>query len=264
MSFHNFLTVIGFFFLLFLTSYLTPGAFAQEDEVHAQGRAVYEQYCAICHGTKGDGQGPLASLFHTKPRNFIKGEYKIKSTPSGSPPLDEDLIRGVKFGLPGTAMTPHAYLSDEEIRAIVSYIKTFSSRFSQGKSPKPLVISPAPLTSPERIARGRTMYQKSQCIQCHGPEGRGDGVQAEFISIKPTDLTSRPFKGGSTPQDIARIILTGIEGTPMSPYQFILEDQDVWDIAYYIASLGGEPQQTEDERKGLAIVQGLQQTRREK
>jgi len=46
----------------------------------------------------------------------------------------------------------------------------------------------------------------------------------------------------------------------MPPYQFILEDQDVWDLAYYINSLGGEPQQTEDEKRGLAIVKGLQQS----
>lgn len=256
----NLLIVTVLFFLALFTWYSPSGVYAQESEVHAQGRAVYEKYCALCHGARGDGQGPLASLFQTKPRNFIKGEYKIKSTPSGSPPLDEDLIRSVKFGLPGTAMAPHAYLSDEEIRAVVSYIKTFSSRFSPGKSWKPLILPPAPPLSPERVAQGRTVYQKSQCIQCHGPEGKGDGVQAEDLSIKPADLTRRPFKGGSTPQDIARIILTGIEGTPMSPYQFILEDQDVWDLAYYIASLGGEPQQTEDQRKGLAIVQGLQQT----
>lgn len=258
--FPNLLRVASFFLSLLSILYLASGVCAREGEVLAQGRSVYEQYCAICHGVKGDGHGPLASLFQTRPRNFVKGEYKIKSTPSGSPPLDEDLIRSVKVGLPGTAMTSHAYLSDEEIHAVVSYLKTFSSRFSQGKSLKPLVIPPAPSASPERFARGRTVYQKSQCIQCHGLEGKGDGVQAEVLSIKPTDLTSRPFKGGSTPQDIARIILTGIEGTPMSPYQFILEDQDVWDLAYYVASLGGEPQQTEDERKGLAIVQGLQQT----
>lgn len=259
---HNRIVTV-FFFLLLLASSLASRVLAQASEAYSRGRAVYEQYCAICHGVRGDGEGPLASLFQTKPRNLIKGEYKIKSTPSGSPPLDEDLIRSVKLGLPGTAMTPHAYLSDEEIRAVVSYIKAFSPRFSQGKPPKPLVIPPAPAPSSERVARGRTVYQKSHCIQCHGPEGKGDGVVAGDIAVKPTDLTSRPFKGGSTPQDIARIILTGIEGTPMSPYQFILEDQDVWDIAYFIASLGGEPQQTEDERKGLAIVQGLQQSRQE-
>jgi mono/diheme cytochrome c family protein len=260
---HN-LLLLTVLFLFVLLLYLAPGAFAQEGEIQTQGRIVYEKYCAMCHGERGDGQGPIAALFQTKPRNFIKGEYKLKSTPSGSPPLDEDLIRSVKLGLPGTAMASHAYLSDEEIRAVVSYIKTFSSRFSPEKSPKPLVLPPAPPASPARVAQGRAVYQKSQCIQCHGPEGKGDGVVAEDLAIKPTDLTRRPFKGGSTPQDIVRIMLTGIEGTPMSPYQFILEDQDLWDLAYYIDSLGGEPQQTEDERKGLAIVKGLQQSRQEK
>ena len=104
------------------------------------------------------------------------------------------------------------------------------------------------------------MYEKSQCAQCHGQAGKGGGVLAKDLSIKPTDLTCRPFKGGSTPKDIVRILLTGIEGTPMSAYQFILGDQDLWDLAYYIDSLGGDPQQTEDEKKEGAIVKGLQQS----
>jgi len=230
------------------------------DDALTKGRVVYAKYCTLCHGEKGDGQGPVAALFQTKPRNFIKGEYKIKSTPSGSLPLDEDLIHSVKFGLPGTAMTAHDHLSDEEILSVVAYIKAFSPRFSQPKERKPLPLPPAPGDSPERVNRGQSIYRKSQCVQCHGQNGKGDGVLAKELSIKPTDLTRRPFKGGSTPQDLVRIMLTGIDGTPMPPYQFILEDQDVWDLAYYINSLGGEPQQTEDEKRGLAIVKGLQQS----
>jgi len=214
------------------------GSSVYANDTLSKGSAIYKHYCAICHGEKGDGQGPVASLFQTKPRNLIKGEYKLKSTPSGVPPLDEDLIRSVKFGLPGTAMTAQSHLSDEEINEVVTYIKTFSPRFSQTKTRKPIPLPPTLISSPERVRNGRSVYQKSQCIQCHGQEGKGDGVLAKELSIKPMDLTRRPFKGGSAPENIVRIILTGIEGTPMPPYQFIIEDQNLWDLAYYIDSLG--------------------------
>ena len=155
-------------------------------------------------------------------------------------------------------MTPQSHLSEDEVRAVVSYIKLLSPVFSQAKIKKILTLPPAPPFSQERIIEGREVYQKAQCTQCHGQEGKGNGPLAKNLSSKPMDLTARPFKGGSTPQDIVRILLTGIEGTPMDSYQFILEDQALWDLAYYIDSLGGEPQQTEDEKKGMAIVKGLQ------
>jgi cytochrome c oxidase cbb3-type subunit 2 len=229
-------------------------ATAQGGDLQTQGRHSYERYCAVCHGVKGDGQGEAAVLLQTKPRDFIKGTYKFKSTPSGSPPLDEDLIRDIKRGVPGTAMLPQDFFSEEEIRALVFYIKMFSPRLAQAKPGKPIVIPLAAPLSPERISQGQVAYQKAQCIQCHGLEGKGDGVLAKTLTIKPADFTRRPLKSGETPQDLVRTILTGIDGTPMPPYQFILEDSDVWNIAYYLDSLGGPPKQTEDEKQGWKIV----------
>jgi mono/diheme cytochrome c family protein len=37
---------------------------------NGQGKALYEDKCASCHGTNGDGQGPLASVFNPSPADF--------------------------------------------------------------------------------------------------------------------------------------------------------------------------------------------------
>jgi mono/diheme cytochrome c family protein len=50
------------------------------------GKAIYLQYCASCHGTKGDGKGPLASTLTTPPANL-----RMLSQRFGNP-LPEDVI----------------------------------------------------------------------------------------------------------------------------------------------------------------------------
>lgn len=53
--------------LLLITA--TPTAAA--DEV-AQGRAIYLQYCASCHGPTAEGNGPMAQILTTPPANLRK------------------------------------------------------------------------------------------------------------------------------------------------------------------------------------------------
>ncbi len=38
------------------------------DEELKLGRAIFQQYCAACHGVMAEGDGPLANLFKVKPR----------------------------------------------------------------------------------------------------------------------------------------------------------------------------------------------------
>ena len=229
------------------------GVMAESRSELALGRQVYEVHCAVCHGEKGDGRGDAASRFATPPRDFTKGEYKLRSTGSGQPPTDADLIRSTTQGLPGTAMVPQDHLSEAEVRAVITYIKSLSPKFAAHSSPKVLPIPPPPLHTPEAVARGRQAYVKGECAECHGPEGRGDGPSAPDLSGKPTDLTRRPLKSGPTARDILRSVLTGLDDTPMPSYHLVLEDEELWELAYYVVSLGGPPEMTDDERGGWKV-----------
>ena len=251
--------VVFFGFAATLASSLAVAAGGGPDL--ALGRKVYEDNCAICHGLKGDGKGEATRHFATPPRDFTKGEYKLRSTDTGQLPTDADLIRSTVQGLPGTAMVPQDHLTEAEVRAVVAYIKTLSPRFATASTPEPISIPSAPPRTPEAIARGRRVYEKAGCVECHGPEARGDGPSAPDLSVRPTDLTGRPLKSGPTPRDIFRSILTGLDGTPMPAYFLTLENEEIWDLAYYIDSLGGPPQMTEDEQMGRH-VERMHQRRR--
>jgi hypothetical protein len=48
----------------------------------------------------------------------------------------------------------------------------------------------------------------------------------------------------------------------MPSYDTVLEDAELWDLAYWIASRGGPPEVTEDEREGQHVVQTHQRGRR--
>jgi mono/diheme cytochrome c family protein len=45
---------------------------AQEEEVAAAGKPAYDQNCAVCHGTKGKGDGVAANLLTVKPTDLTQ------------------------------------------------------------------------------------------------------------------------------------------------------------------------------------------------
>lgn len=59
----------------------TGSSLAQEEEVAAAGKNVYNQNCAVCHGLEGKGDGVAASLLTVKPSDLTQiakkngGEY---------------------------------------------------------------------------------------------------------------------------------------------------------------------------------------------
>lgn len=73
--------------ILTLMIILLAGTFrlAAADDV-TDGKAIYMQYCAACHGTKGDGKGPMAPVLTTPPTNL-----RLLSQKYGNP-LPQDQI----------------------------------------------------------------------------------------------------------------------------------------------------------------------------
>lgn len=45
---------------------------AQQEEVVKAGRPIYEQYCAVCHGREGKGDGGAANLLSMKPADLTQ------------------------------------------------------------------------------------------------------------------------------------------------------------------------------------------------
>lgn len=220
----------------------------------ATGERVFRDNCAVCHGATGDGRGMAAHHFKSQPRDLTKGRFKFRSTESGQVPTDADLTRTIVQGVPSTGMVPQDHLSDAQVRAVIAFVKSLSPRFA-GAAPRVATIPPPPAPSPEAVTRGAAVYVKGECAECHGKEARGDGPSAKDLSIKPSDLTRRPFKSGPTARDIVRTLVTGLDGTPMPSYYQVLEDNELWDLAYWLEARAGAPETTDDERAGWHVVQ---------
>lgn len=225
-----------------------------------RGKTTFDVHCAICHGIRGDGQSAEAPRFFTRPSDLTRGIFKFRSTSAGSLPTDQDLERTVRRGLPGSGMVAQDHLSDVEVRDVIAYLKSLSPRWTDAAPPQPTAIVP-PANLASLVAKGKELFKRAGCPECHGESGRGDGPAAAKLTsggrpTRPPDLTRRPLKGGDRPEDIFRALATGLDGTPMPSYRDALEEEEIWSLAIYVSRLakpGASPLVTDDERIGREI-----------
>ncbi len=214
----------------------------KEQVLLARGRNIYLHMCVYCHGRDGNGGGTATDYLYPWPRDFRKGIFKFRSTPTGFLPRDEDLYRTIVKGVPNTSMPAWGEaLSPQDTWALVNLIKSFSDRFRSDPPGEPIKINPIP-SSKELIAKGKKLYIKNKCNDCHGDSGKGDGRLADSLmdawkhAVFVHDITNpNYFKAGHDPKDIYRTISTGLDGTPMNSYAN-LPEEDRWALVHYIRS----------------------------
>lgn len=105
--------VVGLVGLLFLF----PGdAFSEEKD----GRALFEHYCAVCHGKAGKGNGVNAEYLDPSPADLTDAEIVDRS--------DEEIYKVIELGGAGVDLAPtmptwgHT-LSNDQIKLLVSYVR---------------------------------------------------------------------------------------------------------------------------------------------
>lgn len=82
---------------------------------------------------------------------------------------------------------------------------------------------------------GRRLYEQ-HCLECHGPQGRGDGVKAAFLSPRPGNLISAATSAKSD-KDLLKIIDQGRPRTAMPAWKDRLSDEEQREVLRYIRSL---------------------------
>lgn len=241
---------------------------AQQEEL-IRGRENYMVYCVGCHGPQGDGKGPAAEFLNPRPRDFTKGTFKYASVAAGELVRDDDLIRALNHGLPGSSMPRWNLLNETDKRALVAYIKTFSPRFVYERPGQPLPIAPDPYGDPamesDALERGKTVYHGfAGCYNCHPAYATHDEIKSAAATmgsvvpigfsdslyyekpkisdtwgdtIRPPDFTRRRLSNGNTLDDLYRVIQAGVGGTAMPTWYGVLETQDLWAMAHYVRHL---------------------------
>jgi mono/diheme cytochrome c family protein len=229
-----------------------------------QAKYDYRRYCVGCHGPLGDGNGEVAQWLDPpmwpKPRDFQLGIFKCRSTLTGTLPTDQDLYDAIGRGFDRSAMPIWNTFTKQERVDLVAYVKHFSPRFVSEKPGTPITIPSEPEVTPERVKNGREVFARVQCWKCHGVTGEANGPSASTLQddlsrpIAAFNFTdgSRP-KCGSTDQDIYRIFMTGLDGTPMPSFADNIKPDEAWDLVFYLRSLMAEPSKEKDMARQLGL-----------
>ena len=216
---------------------------------HAKaGQSDYRRYCAGCHGDRGDGMGENAPWLDPKPRDFQLGIFKCRSTPTGTLPTDQDLSETIARGLDRSNMPRWNTFTAHQKADLVAWVKHFSPRWVSEKAGTPIQIPSEPEVTADRIKAGREVFARVQCWKCHGVTGEANGPSAATLQddlgrpIAPFNFTdgSSP-KCGSSDQDLYRIFMTGLDGTPMPSFGDNIKPDEAWDLVFYLRTLMSEP-----------------------
>ena len=208
------------------------------------GKQLFFRYCWGCHGFRGDGNGENGPYLNILPRNFVPATFKCRSTQTGTLPTDEDLFNSITRGFYTTYMPSWITLTHQQRADLVAFIKTFSPRWAKEKPGEPIKVPQEPALTVDSIKQGAALFQKLECWKCHGQEGRGDGPSAATLTdsndqpIHPYNFAAGArFKCGETNQDLYRIFMTGLDGTPMPSFADVVKPEEAWDLVHYLRTL---------------------------
>jgi mono/diheme cytochrome c family protein len=89
------------------------------------GKAIYAQYCASCHGASGHGDGPVAGTLNPKPANHTDHQFMASLS-------DEHLYQVISKGGASVGKSPMmapwgGVINDQGIKDLIAYLRQLSS-----------------------------------------------------------------------------------------------------------------------------------------
>ena len=85
------------------------------------------------------------------------------------------------------------------------------------------------------VSTGKTIYEQ-HCLKCHGQLGRGDGPQAQWQMVRPTNFRTLASRSKSDDQ-LLSIIEHGLIFSPMHAWRDRLSPAEEEDVLGYIRQL---------------------------
>lgn len=183
------------------------------------GRALYNNYCFVCHGMEGKGNGPLAKQLPKKPANLsdnsrmkTRSDKQLLSIIQGR--SDHGII--VDKAMPRWDMA----LAEPQVKALVAYVR---------------VLHTPNVTVPGNPDNGKQVYER-YCIACHGVNGKGNGVMSKVLSIKPADHTDGKKMAEFSNDELHKAIKNGTDKS-MPAWEGVISDKEMDDVVGYIRLL---------------------------
>jgi len=220
-----------------------------------EGARLYRSGCVLCHGLDGTRVSGVS---------LGSGQFRRASS-------DDDLLRIIRGGIPGTAM-PSGTFSDGEAANLVAYLRAMST-----------LSANVPLSASSDVKRGQALVEgKGECLTCHtigsvgkksAPDLTGIGrlrkadelalsliepdaeVLYAFRTFRGTTRSGTTFTGRVLNEDVFTIQVVDSDGrlvsltksdlrtyeflkqSPMPSYKSRLTPDELSDVVAYLVSL---------------------------
>jgi mono/diheme cytochrome c family protein len=120
----------------------------------------------------------------------------------------------------------------------VTVVLAFSVHVDPGRT----LENPTPRT-PESVARGQPLFA-TNCVQCHGDMGGGDGPLAASLPAPPANFRVHvPYHPDGV---LFTWISNGIRGTGMPAFRTTLSEEQRWDLVNFLRATFDEPLRSND------------------
>ncbi len=188
----------------------------------AEGRTIFQQSCATCHGATGRGDGPAAAGMNPRPPAIGTADHMRGITPAL-------MFRITSIGIAGTPMAGFAgTLTPDQRWNVVAYVNTLR-------------------TTREQQLEGEGLFTQ-RCASCHGVTGAGDGTLARSLTKLPPEIGTVAWQVEHSDEQVALVVREGMPGTAM-PASRDLSDAQAASIVAYLRTL---PMR---DRNGAAVAQ---------
>lgn len=209
----------------YLASLTTPPAPVSAAE-------TYKEFCARCHGEKGDGHGQTELYLDPAPRDLTNASFMN----SKSRERFEESLRG---GVPGTSMPAWGRVLDDATRsALVDYVfATFVKTPRREQRPHNVPDANPVAYGAESVKRGEAIFLQ-RCTGCHGRKADGKGPNSLDITPRPRNLRNDAFVNSASDRRLLESILYGVQGTAMPPWiDYGLTQNDAGDLVNFVRSM---------------------------
>jgi mono/diheme cytochrome c family protein len=187
---------------------------ANHPGVQQRGAELFRTYCQICHGTSGQGDGPLTRHGLPTPLSMLTGKaVQMK---------DGEMFHLLTYGQ-GNMPSHAVQLPPGDRWCVIHYIRQLQTKRT--------------VPSAVRLADTVKLFQ-SNCAACHGPDGSGALMRAKYPSIP--DFTSRAWQVSQTDLEIINRIEFG-DMPQMPTFRYVLTRDQILALAAYIRIFAGTP-----------------------
>jgi len=194
------------------------------------GAHVFQQRCALCHGSDGRGEGALALAIADYPEtNLLKARYgKDRAA------LTRIITHGASLEELSPEMPPWGdELTATQLESVVAFVDLLHREQQQAVA----MLRAEAERGVATVRQGRGIY-RGRCALCHGDFGEGDGKMAKIINNPP------PFNltWSRVPESYMRQIIGGggasVGRSPrMPPWGDELNEVELESVILYVKTL---------------------------